>query len=165
MTMSNDFVDFESDQEYSVLLKSCLDQELNLGRICFPFEIITNMSLCNIFCSPIPLDVLELDEEVEDESDEETDYQDESALIESCYFSKLNEHLTKHSNVHAIKCQDPKQNKKRSRDRTRTSSQGDIDVDTRMTLFKFMKKSVLKDNYGVINKGKKSLILHACGGV
>jgi len=28
-----------------------------------------------------------------------------------------------------------------------------------------MKKSVLKDNYGVVNKGKKSLILHAQGGV
>jgi hypothetical protein len=28
-TLSNDFVNFESDQEYSLLLKSCLDQELN----------------------------------------------------------------------------------------------------------------------------------------
>jgi len=28
-TLSNDFVNFESDQEYSLLLKSCLDQEFN----------------------------------------------------------------------------------------------------------------------------------------
>jgi hypothetical protein len=30
VTMSNDFVNLESDQEYSILLKSCLDQELNI---------------------------------------------------------------------------------------------------------------------------------------
>jgi serine/threonine-protein kinase RIO1 len=62
----------------------------------------------------------------------------------------------------STKCQDTKQ-RKRGRDRTR--SQSDIDSETRMTLYKFMKKSVLKDHYGIVNKGKKSLILHAQGGM
>jgi serine/threonine-protein kinase RIO1 len=111
-------------------------------------------------------DVLELDEEEEDTEDEGTDYQDDSALIESTYFSKVNEHLTKHSFSHSTKCQqDSKQKRNVKRDRTKSQSQSDIDSDTRMTLYKFMKKSVLKDNYGVVNKGKKSLILHAQGGV
>lgn len=107
--------------------------------------------------------MLELDDE--DSEEEELDYQDESALIESCYFSKLNEHFTKHKHSHSsTTCQETKQ-KKRVRDRTKSQSSSDIDSDTRMILYKFMKKSVLKDNYGVINKGKKSLILHAQGGV
>lgn len=33
VTMSNDFVNLKSDQEYSIMLKSCLDQELNLRKL------------------------------------------------------------------------------------------------------------------------------------
>ncbi|XP_021948678.1 serine/threonine-protein kinase RIO3 [Folsomia candida] len=139
VTMSNDFVNLKSDQEYSIMLKSCLDQELNLH-------------------------VLELDDEEEDDSEEEVDYQDDSALIESTYFSKINEHFTKHSHS-STKCQETKQ-KQRVRGRTKSQSQSDIDSDTRITLYKFMKKSVLNGtHYGIVNKGKKSLILHANGGI
>lgn len=130
VTMSNEFVNLESDQQYSILLKSCLDQELNQH-------------------------VLELDEvESEDETDE---LLDEGACIESTFFKKIHEHLSKH---HPTRCQDTKQRK-----RCRTKSQGDIDSETRMTLYKFMNKSVLKESYGIVNKGKKSLILHAEGGI
>jgi len=77
----------------------------------------------------------------DEEGEDAPDYQDESALIESCYFSKLNEHLggTKHTHSHATKCQDKdttKQQKKNNtrgvRDRTKSQSQSDIDSDTRM---------------------------------
>jgi serine/threonine-protein kinase RIO1 len=99
-------------------------------------------------------DVLELDEE-DSEADDEV-YQDD--YIECSFFHKIKDHMSKQS----TKCQDTKQ-RKRGRDRTR--SQSDIDSETRMTLYKFMKKSVLKDHYGIVNKGKKSLILHAQGGM
>lgn len=107
-------------------------------------------------------DVLELDDEEEDSDEEEVDYQDDSALIESCYFSRINQHLTnnKHSSHSSAKCQEPKQ----KRGRTKSQSQ-DMDADTRKTLYKFMTKSVLKSNYGLLGKGKKSLILHAQGGM
>jgi serine/threonine-protein kinase RIO1 len=113
---------------------------------------------------------LELDEEEDsDEENDEVDYQDDSALIESCYYFKnINEHFNnKHSHSHSsTKCQETKQKQQRARGRTKSQSQHtDIDSDTRMTLYKFMKKNVLKDNYGIVNKGKKSLILHAQGGV
>jgi hypothetical protein len=132
-------------------------------------RLIANYA-CIIFSYNIYKDVLELDEEEDsDEENDEVDYQDDSALIESCYYFKnINEHFNnKHSHSHSsTKCQETKQKQQRARGRTKSQSQHtDIDSDTRMTLYKFMKKNVLKDNYGIVNKGKKSLILHAQGGV
>lgn len=101
-------------------------------------------------------DVLELDDE--DSEEDGLDYPEESSYLESSFFSQINEYLSKQSST---KCQDIK----RKRVRDRTKSQSEFDAETRMTLYKFMQKSILKDDYGIVNKGKKSLVLHAHGGM